>query len=342
MQLTWCFVASSLLGRPRRRVDVRNVEDNDQAWRAFEEFNLKERWRGWARSVTVDPVLRKASLDVLVDGQRYMTRFEAEDHPSFREVCEWASGDVESRGRDFSVDLDGSYSIDYNMHSLGGATARFATEAAFAVADAERVRVVASYDLSGSLRRVTVLDEVKVGRDADGCYEGAQRSEADLFDLHGDWQGDATVRRRAGLAVSKQDVSFRTDGERFVRMLTVADSADILVELESFGRVKAATPEGVELVAMDDGYALVLLVEAGAYCLAPLAIGEKEPFFVEAGLIVDERSADRDSQLPISIRVGEEFGAPTSTSTRYLARSVRLYADDGALASVTTSYHRRR
>ena len=63
----------------------------------------------------------------------------------------------------------------------------------------------------------------------------------------------------------------------------------------------------------------------------------KKAFFVEAGCFVDED--DRQGQLPISVRKGIMMEGDPGTSSRFLARSVRLYAPKRELKSVTTSYH---
>lgn len=338
----------------QRRIAARrvmmSVEDNVEAWNAFVDYNARVGWRGRARSFSIDPILRRARVDGVLDGKRYVTRFEVSGSgPGFQEVRDWDDWDVEqsSSGRDFSSDFDGSYSIDYNVHSMGSATSRFAAETGFAVSDDERVRVFAAYDVSGGLCRVTVLEETKIG--ASSCA-GAKRSEcSDLFDLAGDWPGDATVRRRKGaLAVAKQDMSFSTDGDRLVRRLTVADlTGSFLNSFESYGQAAPSRPTGAEFVTMDDGYAMLLVLDAAAFVLAPLSVFDRNAFYVEAGLFVEELPNSVATQFPISIRNGElpqdagmQDGLGSSQRPRrHLSRSVRLYSNDGSLSSVTTSYH---
>lgn len=322
-----------------------SVQDNVESWKVFVDYNGHS-WRGVARSLSVDPILRRVTSDAVLDGHRYVTRFDAEREGAFEEVREWEDSLVEEskKGRDIAADFDGSYSVDYNVHSIGFATSMFAAEAGFAVSDDERVRVVAAYDITGGLCRVVVLEEVKIGSETES--RGASRCESDLFDLAGEWRGDATVRRRKGaLAVAKQDVVFTTDGERLVRRLTVSDaSGSALDSFESYGQT-AKSPDGVELVAMDDGTALILLADAGAYALAPLSIVDRTAFFIEAGLFVTENPENRNAQFPISIRRGEDLmdrqeqENSDESPSRHLSRSVRLYSSDGTLASVTTSYH---
>mmetsp|Transcript_2166 Transcript_2166/g.8370 ORF Transcript_2166/g.8370 Transcript_2166/m.8370 type:complete len:217 (+) Transcript_2166:733-1383(+) len=191
---------------------------------------------------------------------------------------------------------------------------------------------------------------------------------AGVAGLLGQWRGDATIRWSKGaLSVAKQDLTLKRDGDVFFRSLSIADMrGDHVDELRKFGVTRpseAAAEDLVDVVAFEDGAALVHFSGAAAYALAPLRVQDGVAFHVEAGMLVEEAADERgvvdlNGQFPISTRPGfdpndvveespvdrwlarQQLDGPAQMR-RHLARSVRLYYPDGLLASVTTSYHRR-
>ncbi|KAJ8598334.1 hypothetical protein CTAYLR_002965 [Chrysophaeum taylorii] len=298
---------------------------DDESWSKFKGFNAGL-WRGVARSVEVDPVLRRVRRSPPCWSSHYTTRFEDIKPPRFKEIVEWNDFVEERQGRDISVDIDGSFTADYNIFHFKNRTFRFAAECSFAISDSERIRILTNYDWAG-LKSVAVLDERRGAATA-------TRRRTDLFGLDGRWIGDASIRSRRGLAVAKQDLAFKTDGERLVRVLEVRDFVgDKIQSYESCGQRLASNDEGLEFVAFDDGTVLILLVDEGVYALAPLAL--KDSFFLEAGIFLQDPA---DRLFPISQRGDAEFG----DDPLHLARALRLYTDKGLVNSVTTAYHQRR
>mmetsp|Transcript_2716 Transcript_2716/g.3513 ORF Transcript_2716/g.3513 Transcript_2716/m.3513 type:complete len:273 (+) Transcript_2716:3-821(+) len=268
-----------------------------------------------------------------------------------------------------------------DFHDKNSNGHQFCSELTFALGNNERVKLIIGYDALNYLSDITVLDEVRLGL-TDETSVGARRTteRTDLWSLAGEWQGDATVRRRYGeLAVAKHDVSINTDGDRVHRSVTIADISGTTVhQADALGVVVPSPSDEIDLVVFDSGSALVHLQFAGIYALAPLSIGAAS-FHVEAGLIVDEFPDIPNAQFPISIRTttdntGENTFASKSNddnqqeppriigldsiqgdgsseksrkitdkqpTVRHLARTIRLYDSEGQLASVTSSYHRR-
>ena len=105
--------------------------------------------------------------------------------------------------------------------------------------------------------------------------------------------------------------------------------------LESYGEVSEPGAAYDSVIFREDSAVLCIL--PGCYALCPFSLDEEKAFFVEAGCFVDED--DRQGQLPISVRKGIMMEGDPGTSSRFLARSVRLYAPQRELKSVTTSYH---
>jgi hypothetical protein len=337
----------------RRHGALMRAQETDTEYERFCEFN-GGMWRGKCRSVLVDALRKEASRDPQCDGRRYTSCVKA-SKAGVDEALSWDDEDNETvvslklPPGAVTGDFDGSFSAEHAAHNLVSASApTFAAEAGLAVADDERVRVVASYDGGGSLARVAYLDEVRIGANA-RVNGAAVAAVGDVFALAGDWKGDATIRKpgRGAVNVLKQDLELHTDGDRLFRALTVYDAAgDAVQTLESFGDVATASLDAdFEFVVFRDvGCCLVL--SRGAYVLAPLSIERDKAFYIEAGVFITEPEADLPGgqQLPISIRgaVPDENGdvePDFSESKRFLSRSVRLYSPDRTLASVTTSYH---
>ena len=360
------FVVSSsafvLCQQPRSRLQVKasvSSEDGLEIWQRVKGFHVGD-WRGVAREVRVDGVLRRAVFEE--SNLQFTSKCRAKEK-TLEEVITWDDGRNESwSGKDLSGDFDASYSADHNARGLRSVPALFATEFAFALGDFERVRVVIAYDFNGYLSKVTVLDEMRIGtkaQDENAAAQGARRTsvDTDLFSLVGEWRGDAVVRSRRGLMVAKQDLIFKKDANRFLRSLTFIDAkGDTIQSFQSFGT--EISSQDLNLVVFDDASALLHLEEAGLYVHAPLQIDQTSAFHVEAALFVDEDPESPNAQFPISLRseaenIFKEDDDPNNNVVgevqqsdlkqkpqRHLARAVRLYAPHGSLASVTTSYHR--
>ena len=224
---------------------------------------------------------------------------------------------------------------------------RFATEFVFALGDDERVRVLVNYDLEGYLGLVRVFEEKRMTpRRTQDTAHGAERmiDDTDLFSFRGNWQGDAVIRflQPVGLAVTKQNLRFKFDGTRFYRSLAIT-TGDQDYDFEKRGIIvdeRRRSRCNLDLVIFEDSSALVHVPAVNLYIHGPLhIIAENNPFHVEAGIFLDEDPTTPNNQFPISFREGIEE-ASSDALQRYLARSVRLYAPNGRLSSVTNSYHR--
>ena len=335
---------------PRASALLRRASEDDTEWDRFSEFN-RGTWRGRCRSICVDAKRRTADLDAQLDGRRYTSTVRTSRSGVDEELL-WddaaGAASFKAGAKTLVNDFDGSYSADFAAHNFVEAAAPcWAAEAGLAVADDERVRVHASYDGGGSLVRVAYLDEVRVGSAAK--VEGAAVADhvSDVFALAGEWRGDATLRKPGVGCVNvlKQDLALQTDGDRLFRSLTVYDAACAQVQkLESFGDVTFPTKGGdFEFVVFRDTDTVLCLL-SGMFVLAPLSISDDEPFFIESGIFVEEAQEDAQAnggqQLPISVRGdADDADLVVSDSSRFLSRSVRLYAKDRSLHSVTTSYH---
>ena len=75
---------------------------------------------------------------------------------------------------------------------------------------------------------------------------------------------------------------------------------------------------------------------AGVLRALSVLVGRGKGLFCGSRLFDED---DRQGQLPISVRKGIMMEGDPWTSSRFLARSVRLYAPQRELKSVTTSYH---
>jgi len=210
------------LGRTR----VGASEDDDEFTRVV-EFN-SGLWRGTVRSTLIDPASRTSKTDVVLDGREYTSCFKASRAAGVDEALAWTDADLgdrevttQSMPAALSADYDGSFSVEYEAHGLGGSPTY---EAAVAVGDDARVRVLAAYDGAGNLRRVACLDETRVVDGAAAAPAAAAARAADVrdvFGLAGEWRGDATVRKRGRASnVIKQDVRLETDGDRLFRAWT--------------------------------------------------------------------------------------------------------------------------
>lgn len=308
-------------------------------WTVFYKFN-SGLWKGTCASTLIDATARTSSRDALLDGRAYASCFRASSDGGVDEALSWEGGGDAvislASPKTLSADFDGSFSAEYAKHGLG-ASRTF--EASLAVGDDARVRVLAAYGADGRLVRVSTLAETRVGADEAAPSIVDFLGVVDVFGLEGEWRGDATVRRpgRGATNVVKQDLSLNTDGDRLYRELTVYDADGSPVQtLPSFGAVSPPSADAPgELVLFDGDVALCL--RDGAYVLAPLRIGAGAPYFVEAGVYLEEPEGSGAGQLPISVRGGGDV--EFSESRRFLSRSVRLYDGEGDLASVTTSYH---
>jgi len=166
--------------------------------------------------------------------------------------------------------------------------------------------VACSYDVRGYLCRVTVFDEERLMGEHDDSRAsrgsaGATRlpEAAGVAGLLGQWRGDATIRWSKGaLSVAKQDLTLKRDGDVFFRSLSIADMrGDHVDELRKFGVTRpseAAAEDLVDVVAFEDGAALVHFSGAAAYALAPLRVQDGVAFHVEAGMLVEEAADESD------------------------------------------------
>ena len=340
LQATRCIHA------PHRVVSKSSTNDATER-ESYLQYNANS-WRGVCRSVVVDATRRRVDYDAELDGKRYTADVTRQKNSNLDETFRWDDADEVIKttlpAAAVVCDFDGSYSCDRASSLVAGAAPSVTIETGLAVSDDARIRLVAMYDgASGLLKRIACLDERRVGAKETAGGAALAAEIDDVFAVAGEWAGDATVRRPDNTAchVLKQDFTLRCDGERLYRGLelrTPGDLFDTKLErtlLESYGAVSEPGAAYDSVVFREDSAVLCIL--PGCYALCPFELDETKAFFVEAGCFVDED--DRAGQLPISVRSGIMMEGDPGTSSRFLARSVRLYAPKRELKSVTASYH---
>ena len=332
---------------PHRIVQSASATDATER-ESYLQYNAHA-WRGVCRSVVVDATRRRVDYDADLDGKRYSAAVKRRKNGDLEERFSWDDADsIETTlpSTDVVCDFDGSYSCDRASSLVAGTAPSFTIETGLAVSDEARIRVVAMYDgATGLLKRIACLDEQRVGATESTGGAALAAEVDDVFAVSGEWAGDATVRRpdNSACRVLKQDFILRCDGERFYRGLEMRMPGDLFSTdaktertlLESYGEVSEPGAAYDSVIFREDGAVLCIL--PGCYALCPFSLDDEKAFFVEAGCFVDED--DRQGQLPISVRKGIMMEGDPGTSSRFLARSVRLYAPKRELKSVTTSYH---
>ena len=332
---------------PRRTVRAASATDATER-ESYLQYNAHA-WRGVCRSVVVDATRRRVDYDADLDGKRYSAAVKRRANGDLEERFSWDDDDaIETTlpSKDVVCDFDGSYSCDRASSLVAGTAPSFTIETGLAVSDEARIRLLALYDgATGLLKRIACLDEQRVGATESTGGAALAAEVDDVFAVSGEWAGDATVRRpdNSACRVLKQDFILRCDGERFYRGLEMRMPGDLFSTdaktertlLESYGEVSEPGAAYDSVIFREDNAVLCIL--PGCYALCPFSLDEEKAFFVEAGCFVDED--DRQGQLPISVRKGIMMEGDPGTSSRFLARSVRLYAPQRELKSVTTSYH---
>ena len=278
---------------------------------------------------------------------------------------------------EFQSSDDGSYSYDRSLvqvASLPEATFRFSIEFSLAISSAERVRCLALYDFQSKLSRIILVEEQRVqstgaqrliGIKLDAEPEPTTRDPLTLLSCMGEFRGDAVGRRASRIGGGDQRFGSRSDMQwsqnKLRREMQVLDQRNRITRKTTWGAISSPAESVVD---MGNGHRLLMLPSSCYVCLPtqlestpPAASvtdddassapetrpGPDGPEAVKRALeaaFSAEGQQQGDGELADVESFSAEFGCFVNGGKDVL-RTVRIYTNDGKMASTTTMAEKR-
>lgn len=267
----------------------------------------------------------------------------------------------------------------FSLPDVAG-TFRFCIEFSLALSSEERVRCLALYDFESKLSRIVLYEERRVsstgaqrliGIKLDDEPEPAARSPLTLLSCLGEFRGDAVGRRAARLGGGNLRFGSRSDmqwsQDKLRREMQVLDQRNRIMRKTSYGPIVSPAES---VVTMENGHRLLMLPSSCYVCLptkletspasasatldapqspAPDAPTEA-PQTVEEGTAAVKRALEaafktegvqeNDGELMGVESFSAEFGCFVADGKEVM-RTVRIYTEDGKMASSTTMAEKR-
>lgn len=141
-----------------------------------------------------------------------------------------------------------------------------------------RLRLVQLFDQQGSLARISLIREKRVGKDT------AEHPFLTLEALLGEWRGEAVTLYPSLQSPTffSTTLSLRRQGEQLLQHLTTDLGASPSLDFSSTARI-----DGSILRFSEDSHPIqVLLLPDGASCTSPLVVQARRPLFLEVGWLI--------------------------------------------------------
>lgn len=164
-----------------------------------------------------------------------------------------------------------------------GPFSEFGAEFGFIVGD-RRLRLVELFDRNANFASMTLIREYRENTNT------PERPPLTLDQLLGDWEGEAVTIYPDWRSpdVSSTRLSLRRQGDNLSTSLSIEMSA------ENFSFTSTTEIQGSRLLFNQGSMPMqILLLPDGASCNTPLSIPMRQPFFLEAGWLLDDRRRQR-------------------------------------------------